>query len=175
MGSKFPKLIVILFLILNSFSLLKLKAQQQDSLYVYLFLSETCPICQSVTQELRYLAKENKANAIKFIGVFPSKMSNDITRAKFLKKYNIDFTLIGDTSLYYTTLLNASTTPEVVVVNKTNNEIYYRGSIDNSFASIGKRRKVVTDFYLRDALRAFYSRIPLSLTVTKPVGCLIQK
>lgn len=175
MFSNTSKFSFALLLILIAESFTNIKAQKQDSLIVYLFLSETCPICQSISQEIRFLVKENRKNPVKFIGVFPSKLSNEQSRSKFSKKYNLDFDLIGDTALAITTNLKASITPEVVVMKKNNNEIVYRGLIDNSFASIGKRRKVVTEFYLRDALFAFHSQIPLSLTVTKPVGCIIQQ
>lgn len=148
---------------------------QKDSVTVYLFLSETCPVCQSVSIEIKNIIKELDDKKIGFVGIFPSKLSSDETRKSFRKKYDLNFTFLSDTSLTLTNLFSASVTPEVIVKNEKINEIIYRGLIDNSFAAIGKRRRIVTERYLYQALVNFLNNSTALISSTQPVGCLIQK
>jgi peroxiredoxin len=170
------KRILMRFLFFFTLILISLSsAAQKDSATVYLFLSETCPICQSVSIELKNIIKEMGDKKIGFVGIFPSKLSTDETRNTFRKKYHLNFTFLSDTSLTLTHFFSASITPEVIVKNENKNEIIYRGLIDNSFAAIGKRRRVVTERYLYQALINFLGNSDVLISSTQPVGCLIQK
>ena len=59
-----------------------------------------------------------------------------------------------------------------MVVNKSKNEIIYRGLIDDSFAAVGKRRTVSKKQYLYDAVKA-YNNQSITSEFTEPVGCKI--
>lgn len=148
---------------------------QRDSVVVYIFLSETCPICQSVSAELRELHEQFKNQAVGFLGIFPSVLSTESSRKQFAVKYRLNFPFIADTQLALTTRFGAEVTPEVVVVRVESKEILYRGLIDNSFASVGRRRRVVTEHYLKDVLTSIQLKKTVVLNSTKPVGCIIQK
>lgn len=153
---------------------LKIRAQV-DSTAVFVFLSETCPICQSISTELRELSEQFKTQPFGFLGVFPSSLSTETSRKQFADKYRLNFPFMADAQLTLTNRFDASTTPEVIVLNVTTGNIVYRGLIDNSFASVGRRRRVVTEHYLKDVLLAIQSQKPITLSSTKPVGCIIQK
>jgi len=149
---------------------------ETKGLTIYIFLSETCPICQSVAQELKKLHDQYSGNQISFNGIFPDKvLSNPITRQEFAKKYSLNFVMQPDSSHVLTQKFHATITPEVVVVDNESLEVIYRGKIDNSFASIGKRRTVVTEFYLRNVLESWHLGKKPVLSKTQPVGCIIQK
>jgi peroxiredoxin len=148
---------------------------QRDSLTVYVFLSETCPICQSVSTSLRETAQHFQNQGVGFIGVFPSMLSTSKTRQQFGKKYKLPFPLVADSALQLTQQFDASVTPEVVVVKHKTKEVMYRGLIDNSFEAVGRRRRVVTQHYLKNSLEVLTEEQTLSLTSTIPVGCIIQK
>lgn len=153
-----------------------LKAQaQRDSTAVFVFLSETCPICQSVSSELRELSERYKNQSVGFAGIFPSALSTETSRKQFATKYRLNFPFIADTQLALTKRFDASITPEVIVINVESGTVLYRGLIDNSFAVVGRRRRVVTEQYLRDVLNAIQLQKPIPLSSTKPVGCIIQK
>lgn len=145
-------------------------------LTVYIFLSETCPICQSVTNELKKLHQQYGPMQVEFIGLFPDGILSDSeTRAAFSKKYGLSFPLQLDSGQLFTRKFHAEITPEVVVVNNETETILYRGKVDNSFASLGKRRTVVTEYYLRNALESWMAGKKILLSETQPVGCIIQK
>ena len=151
-------------------------AQKKDSISVYIFLSETCPICQSSTLAVKSIYGEYHDKGISFIGLFPSQnMSTDETRQKFAKKYQIPFALSADKDQRMTKRLSVSITPEVVVVRERDKAILYRGKVDNNFEAIGKRRQVVTEFYLKKALENILHNKPVDPTKTEAVGCIISK
>lgn len=138
---------------------------------VYIFLSETCPICQITTLEIRRIG--NEFPKVQFIGMFPGKDSDLHSRKKFAKKYHLNFPLQGDSLRQLTQLFKATITPEVVVVG-VDKEILYRGKIDNSFLAPGKKRAVTTEKYLYNALKAIHlGQIPNPAS-TEPVGCFIE-
>lgn len=145
----------------------------QDSLKVYIFLSEKCPICQSVTIELKQLYAAYTGKAVSFIGLFPNEgLSTDKTIKSFGKKYGIPFLLKVDKGKQKVQELQATVTPQVFVVNK--GKVLYSGKIDNSFESIGKRRSVVTEHYLKNALDQILQNKNPAPALTKPVGCFIM-
>jgi peroxiredoxin len=149
---------------------------QTDSIMVYVFLSETCPICQNQTLSLRDLNDDFAPKGIKIIGVFPNiEMSDSTSIFRFKKKYKLNFGVQLDDNQLLSSKLQASVTPQVFVVRKNTQEILYEGKIDNSFERVGKRRQIITDFYLRDALTQIIQNQCVTLKKTEPVGCFIQK
>lgn len=143
---------------------------------VYIFLSETCPICQSATIGLKSLYKEYHEKGIDFVGVFPNvTVSNSTSIEKFAKKYQLDFTMRSDADRQLTQRFGATVTPQVFVVNEANGETLYRGKIDNGFERVGKRRQVTTEFYLKNALDEWLAHRPIVVKETEPVGCFIIK
>ena len=144
-----------------------------DSLTAYLFLSESCPICQSSTLEIKRLQTENAGKPVKILAVFPNRTSSEETVKRFLRKYKLPVAFVNDTMQKLVKQFEATTTPEVILLNNSQ-EIVYRGLIDNSYVSVGKRRQVVTAHYLSDAIKAYLSKGPIAVTHTEPVGCLIQ-
>jgi peroxiredoxin len=143
-----------------------------DSLRVYLFLSETCPICQQSTPEIRRV--QAAFPAVVFLGVFPSIESTGKTRAAFAEKYRLSFPLVADSARIRTTRFRASVTPEVVVTDASGSRIWYQGRIDNAFAALGKRRTVVTETYLYQALQAISKGQKPHPSRVEPLGCLIE-
>ena len=167
--------LILLFLPLSSL-LSQQKTEKREELTVYVFLSETCPICQSITTELKQIDTRYRGEGVKLVGLFPSpKISTEESRKKFAKKYQLSFPLLSDSSHTFTQKYQATITPEVVVVNDVSGEILYRGLVDNSFASVGKRRRVVTEHYIMNMLQHYYAGKPSTITSTQPVGCIIQQ
>lgn len=164
----------LIFLFLLAFSPSMLAGGK--GLRVYIFLSESCPICQSITIELKKLHQQFGPLQVEFIGLFPDGILSDAqTRQAFGKKYGLSFPLQLDSGQVLTKKFKAEITPEVVVVNNETETILYRGNVDNSFASLGKRRTVVTEHYLRNALESWMKGKKILLSETQPVGCIIQK
>ncbi|MGL4630738.1 MAG: redoxin family protein [Leadbetterella sp.] len=145
-----------------------------DSLTVYIFLSEECPVCQLQTLPLRELHSQFKDQGVGFLSVFSNPSSNDSKIFAFCDKYNLKFPTVFDSTQQVAKRLEARITPEVVVVDHSKNEsIVYRGAVDNSYASLGKRRRVINQHYLNDALSAILKGSKNYVENTEPIGCYI--
>jgi peroxiredoxin len=145
-----------------------------DSISVYVFLSETCPICQNQTLTLRQLYDQFSAKGIAFTGLFPNtEYSTNESIQKFRKKYKIEFETRKDEGQRMTKKFSATITPQVFVVRNATQEILYRGKIDNGFEGIGKKRQVITENYLKNALDSIVNQSEITVKETQPVGCFI--
>src|SRR4051812_5527149 len=82
------------------------------SVIVYIFLSETCPICQSYTLPLKELYTQYNDKGFKFVGIFPNYYSNAQSLSDFREKYSIPFELILDKNGTLSKRLGAGITPE---------------------------------------------------------------
>lgn len=147
-----------------------------DSISVYIFLSETCPICKSQTLTLRQLYSEYSSKGISFIGLFPNEeYSTNESIQQFGKKYKLDFELKRDEGQKMVKKFSATTNPQIFVIRNATQQILYAGKIDNGFENIGKKRQVVTEHYLRDALESILLQKEIEIKETQPVGCFIIK
>jgi peroxiredoxin len=139
---------------------------------VFVFLSETCPICQSYTLPLKSLYEKYHSQNVQFIGVFPNYYSTQKDVDEFKNKYHIPFLLVKDKEGILTNKLNATITPQVFIQTKSDSTIY-SGRIDNSFYAIGKRRNIVTIMDLDDALSQYLAKKTIQNPKTQAVGCII--
>jgi thiol-disulfide isomerase/thioredoxin len=145
-----------------------------DSLTVYVFLSEECPVCQNQTLPLRELYAKYKNQRVGFVAVFSNPSSTDSTILAFRALYDLKFQAVFDANQQVAKRLNAQITPEVVVVNHAENDaVVYRGAVDNAYPALGKRRTIITQHFLDDALTALLKDSKDYLTTTKAVGCYI--
>ena len=139
---------------------------------IYIFMGETCPISRHYTVTLKKLHAQHASEKLEFIGVFPNRLSTPATIAAFKKKYALPFTCIGDSTHTWVNRLGATITPEVVLLDTSNTAIY-RGRIDNTFARLGKRRRIVTAHDLADILNALKDQKPPTFRQTQAIGCII--
>lgn len=138
---------------------------------VFVFLSESCAICQSYTLPLKALYRQYHRQ-VEFVGVFPDEGLSAGDLEAFRTTYAIPFKLITDSGNALTQRLHATVTPEVFV-QTAEQEIIYSGRIDNSFYAVGKRRKLVTTHELEDALSQYTSGRRIAVPKTQAVGCII--
>ncbi len=139
---------------------------------VYVFLSETCPISRYYTLALKDLHAKYASDKLEFIGVFPNPLSTSHTIAAFKEKFSLPFPCIQDFDHTWVNRLRATITPEVVVVNPANSAVY-RGRIDNAFARIGKRRRIITEQDLAAVLNILGEEKSPSFRQTQAIGCFI--
>lgn len=159
------------FLILTFALQIKPVASQSHDLYV--FLLEDCVISRANMEHINALYK-TYGDSVNFHGVFPNKMSTHKNIDQFKNDFDVQFSLKTDHYKKLSNRYSVKTTPEVVLVNISNGKIVYQGAIDNEFLSIGKRRKVITKFYLKDALESVSNGIEPNIKSTKAVGCFIE-
>jgi hypothetical protein len=73
-------------LVIALFSFFTALQAATDSLTVYVFLSEDCPVCQNQTLPLRELYPQFKSQGVGFVAVFSNPSSVDSTITPYLKQ-----------------------------------------------------------------------------------------
>lgn len=169
----------ILFFFFGVLASLNMKAAEindtKDSITVYVFLHESCLISQYYTLPLRNMHQEYANEQIQFIGLFPNTSSKPKKIDEFKVSHDIPFALKTDYYHEKTEALGASVTPEVVVYNESTEKILYKGRIDDSYARVGKRKRVTSTSELKEVLEAIKNDQPISVSNTKAIGCFIGK
>lgn len=140
---------------------------------VYIFLSDTCPICQTATPTLRQLHATFAPQGVAFVGVFPEAQLRPADLVLFQKHYPLPFPLRPDSNQQLARRFGARITPEVVVVAAAGH-VVYQGRIDDSYARLGQRRSITQHHDLRDALAAVVAGQPVAQPRTPAVGCYIN-
>lgn len=162
---------VLLFLFLMP--VYQVLAAQQ--LKVIVFMSETCPICKSITSELRGIDETYADSVLSITAYFPTRTAKDPESLReFARKYKLRFDLSPDSNFINSSRFQATVTPEAFLIDVSTNRVVYRGMIDDSFASVGKRRGVIKNYYLRNAIESWSKGVTPQISETQPVGCIIQ-
>ncbi len=145
----------------------------KDSITVYIFLLDECPICQEATAELNslYALKSTKTG---FLGVFPNFVSKPQQISAFKRKFNIKFPTKTDYGKTLVMRFGATALPEVIVYNETKKKVLYRGCIDDRYTAPTKRKYHVSYQYLREALTSIANNRSIIIASTKPIGCVIE-
>lgn len=173
--------ISLLFIISFFFSISNVQSQTRDqseieftdSLSLYLFLLDDCPICLNYTIDLKQLHNEY-GDQISFIGYFPNFSSKPEKIELFRTKYNIEFPLYTDYYKEQAKKWNAEVTPEAILYNHTTDNVIYQGRIDNKFVRLGKRRNVVTKHDLKSAIEQTLNKKEVTIATTEAIGCFIS-
>lgn len=140
---------------------------------VYVMISPECPLCQSYSRTLIQLYDAYFKRGITFYGIVPGKNYSEEKIKEFISTYSIPFEIVIDTDKKFTRYVNAHITPEVFLINHLD-EIVYSGRIDNWAYELGKKRKVITQHDLRDALESIINKQPVKVVKTKAIGCFIE-
>jgi thiol-disulfide isomerase/thioredoxin len=156
---------------LESHQKIGIRKYLNQDLNVLVLLGTECPICIKYTRTLTELSK--KYPEVAWVGVF-NRWEDSSAVGTFIKEYNLPFSVVLDQRHDLIRYLDAQVTPEVFLLNKKA-EILYRGAIDNWFFDLGKRRLVITENYLNDALLAAQARKPIAVKSTKPIGCVFAQ
>ncbi|MFD2599306.1 redoxin domain-containing protein [Sphingobacterium corticis] len=136
-----------------------------------IFLSPECPLCQNYTQTINQLHQQYNQQ-IEFIGIFPGKAYGSADIKQFAAKYKIAMALYQDPNFQFTRALEATVTPSVALYDKGG--LQYFGAIDNALRELGKKRVVVTELYLQDAIASLLQNKPISVKKTVAKGCFIN-
>lgn len=140
---------------------------------VYVMISPECPLCQSYSRTLIQLYQSYSKRGITFYGIVPGKNYTAQAIKEFIATYSIPFEIVFDTDKKFTQYLNANITPEVFLINRQD-EIVYSGRIDNWAYQLGKKRKLITQHDLRDAMESVINNQPVKIVKTKAIGCFIE-
>jgi peroxiredoxin len=151
----------------------KLSQSDVQAVRVLVFLSTTCPIANSYTQELNRISAEF-GQRVQFLGVISDPQVTRSEAMSHFREYQASFPVLFDASGLLSEALHPTHVPEVFVLNSTG-AIAYRGAIDNAWEAIGRRRPNIEHHYLRDAMEAVLAGRPVDIPSTTPVGCLFPR
>ncbi len=146
----------------------------QSEYTAYVFMAEECPVCNYLGKTLKRLSTQYSED-VKFVAVFPQRISNIKRASLFKKKYDLSlFTIEIDHDRVITDRYNATVTPEVVLVDE-HDELAYQGRINNSYAAPGRMRhgKVTED--LEIAIQKVLAKQVVPKPWPEPIGCYITK
>lgn len=155
------------FVMFSSFS-------PEKSVRLYIFMEESCKICQYYSPELIKLY-EHYGDQVEFIGLFPNPGSNGVSMEKYRNDFRIPFKLEKDLGQLLTGKFGATITPEVFLVDIKKDKVLYSGRIDNSYVRVGKRRTVITSHDLQNALEELSKTGRVTQESKPSVGCFIMR
>jgi hypothetical protein len=138
---------------------------------VLIFYWQDCPVSNSYAPELNRLCAGHTNLAWYIVQVDPELSRRQAT--DHARKFDLHPPVLLDPQHYLVKQLQATVTPEVVVVGKEG-QLLYRGRIDDGWAALGKKRATVSQHDLQDALDAIVAGRPVKNRETKAIGCLIQ-
>jgi hypothetical protein len=146
---------------------------QADSFTVFFFMLEDCPVTKAYTEEIKAIRETYAGGRIGFLGAFPNPITTDSSMEAFVGRHGFPFPCIREGGYAYARRFSVTVTPEVVVFDEARGQIVYQGRIDNLYERLGRRRPVVTQRELRDALDAIRQGRPVRTPRTTAVGCLL--
>lgn len=153
-----------------------IKAQYySDSISVNFFLIDECRISQNITSEINYITEHFAHQQFNYNGYFPNTSSTDEKIEKFIKDYDLTISCFTDYDKLKTKFYGAAIAPEVVVYDEKNQKLIYRGRINNSFAELGRRRRVVSSYDLRTVLEDLINQRKIEVKETQAIGCYINQ
>jgi len=162
-----------LFFLFIAFLLSAFSIPEKEKTVVYIFLGEECIISQQYTLQLKELYQKFNNENLVFKGWFPNQNSSDSTIQKFKEKYQLPFELKQDKAQLQMMKFGIKVTPEVVVFQPESQRILYQGRIDNTYFRVGQRRRVTTNFDLKEILTNIQKETPIAAIKTEAIGCFI--
>lgn len=148
-------------------------ALAEDSASLVLILSPECPLCLDYANTFRELHAECKAQGIRVRGVFPGTFFPDKQIRMYLRRFQLDFPALLDPEYQLVHALEATTTPEAILLDSEGQTVY-QGGIDNWAYALTRKRLEPTQHYLRDAIAALLEGQTPDPAQTLPVGCLVE-
>lgn len=151
---------------------------------VIVFLSTTCPIANAALGRLDAVVGEAGAadpptevdQAEGDVRIFGVVSDRSLTRAAAVAHFQerpTSFPILFDASGAVRKALAPTHVPEAFLFD-TNGRLAYRGAIDDAYFAVGRRRPVVTQRYLADAVTAIRTGVPPAVAFMPPVGCVLD-
>jgi len=139
---------------------------------VFIFVATDCPISNRYAPEVQRLQTEFSSKGIAFWLVYPDRDVSADTIRKHINDYHYSIGALRDPEHSLVKRTGARVTPEAVVFDR-NQEIVYRGRIDDRYVELGQMRPAPTQKNLEEALTAVVTGKPVSVPSTRAIGCHI--
>ena len=139
----------------------------------FAFLHPACPLAQEYAPVLDALADEFAGQGIRFVGVV-CECDDPGDVAAYRGEFGITFPIHLDTDFALAEALDATTTPEVVLVDNER-RIRYAGRIDDRYKIRGVMTPGDAEPELRNAIEDLLAGRAIREPRTKPAGCPLDR
>jgi len=139
----------------------------------YTFLHPTCPLAQRYGPVLAELAAEFDEQGIRFVGVI-CEFDEPEEITGYRDEYAIHFPFVTDRDFRLAEAFDATTTPEVVLVDASGCT-RYQGRIDDRYKVRGEKSPGVPEPDLKNAIVDLLAGREVKLPVTEAVGCPLDR
>ena len=164
------KRFLILFVLIT---LSRFSFAQEKVTHTYVTISEECPVCIYMTKTLQSI-EEKYRDSVKFTLVFPNSLSNYKSIFKFKEKYGLQkFESILDYDHSFIKKHNLTVTPEVLILT-SNEEIIYKGRINDGYYAPGKMKRSSISNELDQALELWILNKKKLENWSEAIGCYIS-
>lgn len=140
---------------------------------VLIFIATDCPIANGYVPEINRIYEKYSSQGVKFTLVHPEPSTSDAAALEHAAEYSLKPPVVVDRKHTLVKAARATTTPEVVVFDGSQN-LLYRGRIDDRYSDYGDRKPEAKVHNLRDALDAALLGNPIPLAHVPALGCLIE-
>ena len=134
-----------------------------------IFLLKDCPIANQYMPEIERIKSKYSSKGIQFILAIEDSDATPSTMDQFKKSFNYDGAIVLDDRHVLAKQMHATVSPTAVV--QVRSRAVYRGRIDDTYASISKRRTVTQSHDLRRALDEVLAGKAVDHAQTQAVGC----
>ena len=132
---------------------------------VVVFLGTECPVSNGMVPTMNRVSEEKRVD---FIGVVSEALVTRWEAVEHSAKFQLKFPVLFDGSGILAAELKPTHVPEVCVFSGEG-DLVYRGAIDNTFETPGRRRPKAEQEYLRDAVVAVLEGKVPAVAKTDPV------
>jgi hypothetical protein len=141
---------------------------------VLFFVTNDCPVSNYYSHEIRRICEDYAGRGVGCTLVYTDPSMTDVQAREHARDYGHgNYPKFVDRKHDLVRAVGAAINPTAVLI-RADESVAYRGRIDNSFAAVGKQRRVVTEHDLRDALDAVLTGHPVRQPESQPIGCYIQ-
>lgn len=140
---------------------------------VVFFVLEDCPVSNALVPEMERTVKAYSEKGVRFTYVYINPKLGGEAMAAHVEEYGLTAATVIDREHRVVAKAGATVTPEAAVFRK-DGQLAYCGRINNLYVGFGKKRQVVNEYDLKDALDAVLAgKVKIPKARAKAVGCYI--
>ncbi len=139
---------------------------------VFFFVLSDCPIANAYAPEINRIVADYTARGVRSYLVYVEDDLSAAAARRHVRDHEFKLPALLDPEHRLVKFAQVTVSPEVAVL-APDNQVLYRGRIDDRAAAFGKRRVTPSKRDLREALDAVLDGKPVVTPVTKAVGCYI--
>ena len=136
-----------------------------------MFIAPDCPMCMSLSEPYNKL--QEKYPSVQFLAVHSGKNYDPMELNMFATETHFKPLIFRDYDYAIAHKLNATITPEFVLID-SNANILYQGLMDDRILELGSYKQQWSNHYLDDALNAVVNNKEVPIASTEPVGCVLE-